>query len=132
MLPKSKRRVRGWLAQVGRTCARAQARLLLSTNKCVDLSSTASGVESGKPTHFTVVTKGAGKAAVDASFSSPVKDFDIINNYDYSQTVKYTPTAQVRQPRPKSQRVCALPDALSPLFAGGTDDRGEVWGGSHR
>uniref|UniRef100_H3CM53 Filamin B n=1 Tax=Tetraodon nigroviridis TaxID=99883 RepID=H3CM53_TETNG len=52
------------------------------------------GVESGKPTHFTVLTKGAGKAAVDVSFSSPVKDFDIIDNYDYSQTVKYTPAKQ--------------------------------------
>ncbi|XP_072296018.1 filamin-B isoform X2 [Eucyclogobius newberryi] len=49
------------------------------------------GVESGKPTHFTVVTKGAGKAPLDVSFSPPVKDFEIIDNYDYSQTVKYTP-----------------------------------------
>ncbi|XP_018518812.1 LOW QUALITY PROTEIN: filamin-B [Lates calcarifer] len=52
------------------------------------------GVESGKPTHFTVLTKGAGKAPLDVSFSSPVKDFDIIDNYDYSQTVKYTPVQQ--------------------------------------
>ncbi|KAM9365728.1 LOW QUALITY PROTEIN: filamin-B-like [Pholidichthys leucotaenia] len=52
------------------------------------------GVESGKPTHFTVLTKGAGKAPLDVSFSSPVRDFDIIDNYDYSQTVKYTPTQQ--------------------------------------
>ncbi|XP_054866408.1 filamin-B isoform X1 [Amphiprion ocellaris] len=52
------------------------------------------GVESGKPTHFTVLTKGAGKAPLDVSFSSPVKDFDIIDNYDYSQTVKYTPGLQ--------------------------------------
>ncbi|XP_056886681.1 filamin-B isoform X1 [Takifugu flavidus] len=52
------------------------------------------GIESGKPTHFTVLTKGAGKAAVDVSFSSPVKDFDIIDNYNYSQTVKYTPAKQ--------------------------------------
>ncbi|XP_053303290.1 filamin-B [Pleuronectes platessa] len=52
------------------------------------------GVESGKPTHFTVLTKGAGKAPLDVSFSSPVKDFDIIDNYDYSQTVKYTPVTQ--------------------------------------
>uniref|UniRef100_A0A672YRV6 Filamin B n=1 Tax=Sphaeramia orbicularis TaxID=375764 RepID=A0A672YRV6_9TELE len=52
------------------------------------------GVESGKPTHFTVVTKGAGKAPLDVSFSSPVKDFDIIDNYNYSQTVKYTPVQQ--------------------------------------
>nr|XP_020466872.1 filamin-B isoform X2 [Monopterus albus] len=52
------------------------------------------GVESGKPTHFTVLTKGAGKAPLDVSFSTPVKDFDIIDNYDYSQTVKYTPVQQ--------------------------------------
>lgn len=62
----------------------------------MDLSSTLSGVESGKPTHFTVLNKGAGKAVVDVSFSSPVKDFDIIDNYDYSQTVKYTPAKQVQ------------------------------------
>ncbi|XP_069025647.1 filamin-B isoform X3 [Embiotoca jacksoni] len=52
------------------------------------------GVESGKPTHFTVLTKGAGKAPLDVSFSPDVKDFDIIDNYDYSQTVKYTPVQQ--------------------------------------
>uniref|UniRef100_A0AAY4BYE5 Calponin-homology (CH) domain-containing protein n=1 Tax=Denticeps clupeoides TaxID=299321 RepID=A0AAY4BYE5_9TELE len=57
------------------------------------------GVESGKPTHFTVHTKGAGKASLDVQFSSPAKgelvqDFDIIDNYDYSQTVKYTPVQQ--------------------------------------
>lgn len=61
------------------------------------MSSAVSGIESGKPTHFTVLTKGAGKAAVDVSFSSPVKDFDIIDNYNYSQTVKYTPAKQVGQ-----------------------------------
>ncbi|TMS19569.1 Filamin-B [Larimichthys crocea] len=52
------------------------------------------GIECGKPTHFTVLTKGAGKAPLDVSFSTPVKDFDIIDNYDYSQTVKYTPAQQ--------------------------------------
>lgn len=55
------------------------------------------GVESGKPTHFTVLTKGAGKAPLDVTFSSPVEDFDIIDNYDYSHTVKYTPAQQVCQ-----------------------------------
>ncbi|XP_061544524.1 filamin-B [Phycodurus eques] len=49
------------------------------------------GVESRIPTHFTALTKGAGKAPLDVSFSSPVKDYDIIDNYDYSHTVKYTP-----------------------------------------
>uniref|UniRef100_A0A8C0X407 Calponin-homology (CH) domain-containing protein n=1 Tax=Castor canadensis TaxID=51338 RepID=A0A8C0X407_CASCN len=57
------------------------------------------GVENGKPTHFTVYTKGAGKAPLNVQFSSPipgdaVKDLDIIDNYDYSHTVKYTPTQQ--------------------------------------
>lgn len=55
----------------------------------------AAGIESGKPTHFTVLTKGAGKAPLDVSFSAPVNDFDVIDNYDYSQTVKYTPSQQV-------------------------------------
>ncbi|XP_034726061.1 filamin-B [Etheostoma cragini] len=55
------------------------------------------GVESGKPTHFTVMTKGAGKAPLDVSFSSPVNDFEIIDNYDYSQTVRYTPVQQGEQ-----------------------------------
>uniref|UniRef100_A0A8C2SH40 Calponin-homology (CH) domain-containing protein n=1 Tax=Capra hircus TaxID=9925 RepID=A0A8C2SH40_CAPHI len=55
------------------------------------------GVENGKPTHFTVYTKGAGKAPLNVQFSSlgpgdAVKDLDIIDNYDYSHTVKYTPT----------------------------------------
>lgn len=59
------------------------------------------GVESGKPTHFTVLTKGAGKAPVDVSFSSPVRDYDVIDNYDYSQTVKYTPAQQVRRRPPR-------------------------------
>ncbi|XP_021099603.1 filamin-B isoform X8 [Heterocephalus glaber] len=57
------------------------------------------GVENGKPTHFTVYTKGAGKAPLSVQFSSPlpgdaVKDLDIIDNYDYSHTVKYTPAQQ--------------------------------------
>lgn len=57
-------------------------------------------MENGKPTHFTVYTKGAGKAPLNVQFSGPlpgdaVKDLDIIDNYDYSHTVKYTPTQQV-------------------------------------
>ncbi|KAJ3602536.1 hypothetical protein NHX12_030289, partial [Muraenolepis orangiensis] len=60
---------------------------------------TRTGVEAGKPTHFTVFTKGAGKAPLDVSFSAAqngpaVHDYDIIDNYDYSHTVKYTPAAQ--------------------------------------
>uniref|UniRef100_A0A674DR18 Filamin B n=1 Tax=Salmo trutta TaxID=8032 RepID=A0A674DR18_SALTR len=58
-----------------------------------------SGVECGKPTHFTVHTKGAGKAPVDVQFTGTgkgdaVREFDIIDNYDYSHTVKYTPIQQ--------------------------------------
>ncbi|XP_052465193.1 filamin-B isoform X2 [Carassius gibelio] len=57
------------------------------------------GVECGKPTHFTVYTKGAGKAPLDVQFSGPnkgqpVQGFEIINNYDYSHTVRYTPLQQ--------------------------------------
>lgn len=57
-------------------------------------------MENGKPTHFTVFTKGAGKAPLDVQFSSPVPgevvtDVDIIDNYDYSHTVRYTPIQQV-------------------------------------
>uniref|UniRef100_A0A3P8TK02 Filamin A n=1 Tax=Amphiprion percula TaxID=161767 RepID=A0A3P8TK02_AMPPE len=58
-----------------------------------------SGVELNKPTHFTVNTKGAGKANLDCNFSGPikaeaVKDFEIINNHDNTHTVKYTPVQQ--------------------------------------
>lgn len=57
-------------------------------------------MENGKPTHFTVFTKGAGKAPLNVQFNGPmgedaVKDLDIIDNYDYSHTVKYTPVQQV-------------------------------------
>lgn len=60
-----------------------------------------SGVELNKPTHFTVNTKGAGKANLDCNFSGPtkaeaVKDFEVINNHDNTHTVKYTPVQQVR------------------------------------
>uniref|UniRef100_A0A673Y6E7 Filamin A n=1 Tax=Salmo trutta TaxID=8032 RepID=A0A673Y6E7_SALTR len=58
-----------------------------------------SGVELTKPTHFTVNTKAAGKAKLDAVFSGPakgeaVKDVEIINNHDNTHTVKYTPVQQ--------------------------------------
>uniref|UniRef100_UPI00358FEB07 filamin-C-like isoform X2 n=1 Tax=Myxine glutinosa TaxID=7769 RepID=UPI00358FEB07 len=58
------------------------------------------GVEAAKPTHFTVQTKGAGKAALDVEFSArsqghkAVCDFEVIDNHDYSYTVKYTPLEQ--------------------------------------
>lgn len=58
------------------------------------------GVEVGKPTHFTVLTKGAGKAKLDVHFAGAakgeaVRDFEIIDNHDYSYTVKYTAVQQV-------------------------------------
>ncbi|KAL4624954.1 filamin-C isoform X1 [Arapaima gigas] len=57
------------------------------------------GVEVGKPTHFTVYTKGAGKAKLDVQFvgaskGEAVKDFEIIDNHDYSYTVRYTAIQQ--------------------------------------
>lgn len=52
-------------------------------------------METGKLTHFKVLTRGAGKAPLHVSFSGSVEDFDIIDNYDYSYTVKYTPVQQV-------------------------------------
>uniref|UniRef100_A0A8D0CKU8 Filamin C n=2 Tax=Scleropages formosus TaxID=113540 RepID=A0A8D0CKU8_SCLFO len=57
------------------------------------------GVEVGKPTHFTVYTKGAGKAKLDVQFvgaskGEAVRDFEIIDNHDYSYTVRYTAVQQ--------------------------------------
>uniref|UniRef100_A0A670JMW4 Filamin C n=1 Tax=Podarcis muralis TaxID=64176 RepID=A0A670JMW4_PODMU len=70
------------------------------------------GVEVGKPTHFTVFTKGAGKAKLDVHFAGAtkgevVRDFEIIDNHDYSYTVKYTAVQQVSRtacPPPSVQR----------------------------
>uniref|UniRef100_A0AAR2JX40 Calponin-homology (CH) domain-containing protein n=1 Tax=Pygocentrus nattereri TaxID=42514 RepID=A0AAR2JX40_PYGNA len=61
------------------------------------------GVQVDTPTHFTIYTKGAGKAKPEVHFSTgqkgnPVKDFEIIDNHDYSYTVKYTPLHQVGEP----------------------------------
>ena len=57
-------------------------------------------MEVGKPTHFTVQTKGAGKAPLEVQFGGPgqgpaVRDFEVIDNHDYSYTVKYTALQQV-------------------------------------
>ncbi|KAI1882170.1 hypothetical protein AGOR_G00247920 [Albula goreensis] len=57
------------------------------------------GVEVGKPTHFTIYTKGAGKAKPDVQFTGAakgdaVRDFEIIDNHDYSYTVRYTAVQQ--------------------------------------
>uniref|UniRef100_A0A8D1C2U3 Filamin B n=1 Tax=Sus scrofa TaxID=9823 RepID=A0A8D1C2U3_PIG len=101
-----------------------------------------SGVENGKPTHFTVYTKGAGKAPLNVQFSSPlpgdaVKDLDVIDNYDYSHTVKYTPTQQGTMqvlvtyggdPIPKSPFTVgvAAPLDLSRIKVNGLENRVEV------
>lgn len=58
-------------------------------------------MEVGCPTHFTIYTKGAGKAKPEVVFTAAVKgeavkDFEIIDNHDYSFTVKYTALYQVR------------------------------------
>lgn len=55
----------------------------------------------GTPTHFRVQTRGAGKAPLDVRFvgtgpGPAVADFEVIDNHDYSYTVKYTPLQQVR------------------------------------
>lgn len=60
-----------------------------------------SGVEVGTPTHFTIYTKGAGKAKPEVHFAASgpgeaVRDFEIIDNHDYSYTVKYTALQQVQ------------------------------------
>ncbi|KAL0968726.1 hypothetical protein UPYG_G00270880 [Umbra pygmaea] len=58
------------------------------------------GVEVGTPTHFSIFTKGAGKAAPEVQFTAAglkgeaVRDFEIIDNHDYSYTVKYTAVQQ--------------------------------------
>ncbi|XP_056101655.1 filamin-C isoform X1 [Rhinichthys klamathensis goyatoka] len=53
------------------------------------------GIQVDIPTHFTIFTKGAGKAKPEVQFKTAfkgnaVKDFEIIDNHDYSYTVKYT------------------------------------------
>ncbi|KAM6962064.1 filamin-C-like isoform 3-T3 [Tautogolabrus adspersus] len=57
------------------------------------------GVEVGKPTHFTIYTKGAGKAKPEVHYTAAakgeaVRDFEIIDNHDYSYTVRYTAVQQ--------------------------------------
>ena len=68
-----------------------------------------SGIELGKPTHFTVNAKAAGKGKLDVQFTGLAKgdvarDVDIIDHHDNTYTVKYTPVQQVaaltsQQPR---------------------------------
>lgn len=63
-------------------------------------SCVSSGVELGKPTHFTVNAKAAGKGKLDVQFSGlakgdAVRDVDLIDHHDNTYTVKYTPVQQV-------------------------------------
>ena len=55
----------------------------------------------GTPTHFTIYSKGAGKAKPEVHFTGAakgeaVRDFEIIDNHDYSYTVRYTAVQQVK------------------------------------
>uniref|UniRef100_A0A8C3HS50 Filamin A n=1 Tax=Chrysemys picta bellii TaxID=8478 RepID=A0A8C3HS50_CHRPI len=57
------------------------------------------GVELGKPTHFTVNAKAGGRAPLDVQFTGPakgevVRDSEVIDNHDGTHTVKYTPVQQ--------------------------------------
>nr|XP_054595919.1 filamin-C isoform X3 [Nothobranchius furzeri] len=57
------------------------------------------GVEVGKPSHFNIYTKGAGKAKPEVGFigatdGEAVRDFEVIDNHDYSYTVRYTALQQ--------------------------------------
>ncbi|CAH1264987.1 FLNC [Branchiostoma lanceolatum] len=56
------------------------------------------GVVSGKPTYFTVNTRGAGEGKLDLDFVGPsrgggAKDVNIVDNKDETFTVHYTPVA---------------------------------------
>ena len=58
------------------------------------------GLELGKPTQFTVLSKGAGRAALDVEVSGPgkgdaVRDLEVRDNRDGTHTVTYTPVQQV-------------------------------------
>uniref|UniRef100_H2ZJ12 Uncharacterized protein n=1 Tax=Ciona savignyi TaxID=51511 RepID=H2ZJ12_CIOSA len=59
------------------------------------------GVECGKLTHFTIYTKGAGKAKPDVQFKpargsyrAPASKADILDNKDSTYTVSYTPNGE--------------------------------------
>ncbi|XP_078730303.1 filamin-C-like isoform X1 [Lampetra fluviatilis] len=102
------------------------------------------GVETGKPTHFTVHTKGAGKAPLDVQFSGlpgiaeeAVSDLQIIDNHDYSHTVRYTPVQQGNMsvgvtyggdhiPRSPFPVAVAPPLDLSKIKIEGLDNKMEV------
>ncbi|KYO34434.1 hypothetical protein Y1Q_0021009 [Alligator mississippiensis] len=57
------------------------------------------GVELGKPTHFTVNAKAGGRAPLDVQVTGPgkgeaAKDLEVVDNHDGTHTVKYTPVQQ--------------------------------------
>uniref|UniRef100_A0A8C3CZJ3 Filamin A n=1 Tax=Cairina moschata TaxID=8855 RepID=A0A8C3CZJ3_CAIMO len=58
-----------------------------------------SGVELGKPTHFTVNTKAGGRAPLEVQVTGPgkgdaVRDLEVKDNHDGTHTVTYTPLQQ--------------------------------------
>lgn len=78
-----------------------KVKIVLNTLKNLNFFIPLVGVEVGKPTHFTIYTKGAGKAKPKVCFTraakgEAVRDFEIIDNHDYSYTVRYTAVQQVR------------------------------------
>lgn len=83
-----------------------------------------SGVELGKPTHFTVNAKAAGKGKLDVQFSGlakgdAVRDVDIVDHHDNTYTVKYTPVQQVVTLAPHSCVPPLLPPSPSASSSGG-------------
>ncbi|XP_013981374.2 filamin-C isoform X2 [Salmo salar] len=101
------------------------------------------GVEVGTPTHFTIFTKGAGKAKPEVQFTAAglkgeaVRDFEIIDNHDYSYTVKYTAVQQGQMtisvthggdPIPKSPFIITVapPIDLGKVKVTGLDTKVEV------
>ncbi|XP_071657326.1 filamin-A isoform X2 [Patagioenas fasciata] len=101
-----------------------------------------SGVELGKPTHFTVNAKAGGRAALGVQVSGPAKgdaarDLELIDNHDGTHTVKYTPVQQGNlgvsvtyggDPIPKSPFTVGVAPSLdlAKIKISGLDDKLEV------
>ncbi|KAM9510776.1 LOW QUALITY PROTEIN: filamin-A-like [Guaruba guarouba] len=101
-----------------------------------------SGVELGKPTHFTVNAKAGGRAPLDVQVTAPgkgdaVKDLELIDNHDGTHTVKYTPLQQGNlgvavtyggDPIPKSPFTVGVAPGvdLSKIKVSGLDEKPEV------
>ncbi|XP_035169030.1 filamin-A-like, partial [Oxyura jamaicensis] len=65
-----------------------------------------SGVELGKPTHFTVNAKAGGRAPLEVQVTGPgkgeaVRDLEVKDNHDGTHTVTYTPLQQVGPQKPR-------------------------------